>query len=651
MQSSKCGLWDNLLLLTIISLNLASCGVPTDVDIPLPSVKTPEPAQTLIVPTPEPPPKTLVVCLNKEPTSLYLYSQEYQYGDTSKEANAVLEAIYDGPLDLINYEVQSVLLQRVPDLSTGEDARLEDITLMEGDVYLNPETLQPERLMRGKPYLPSGCRASDCIQIYEGGVVVMQRMVVDFHLKPGLTWSDGEPLTASDSVFSYMLDVHPDTPTTKYLVERTLSYVALDDVTVRWFSIPSFLDTEYATNFWTPLPEHILGEYTPAELLSADETTQQPLGWGPYVIQERKAGEYILMKANSNYHRASEDLPKFDLLMYRFLGSDVTSAIQQLLTGECDLLDESLFNEDALPILLEMQEEERLKLIWAPGAEMERLDFNLSPLGETTVGALFVDGRTRQAIAGCIDRQRIIDEVFFGMSVVPDTYVSPSHPDHDDNLVPIPYSVSLSIAILEEIGWQDDDGAAETPRVAMGVSGIRDGTPFSFTYLTTGGSHRELVAERLQSDLSLCGLEINIEFSDPDAVTAAWPEGLVFGRSFDMVGWSWSDWISPLCEMFAGREIPSSDNPFGSNASAFNNSDYNLACDTILYGPSGTQAYDEAVKKTQEIFSSEIPAIPLYLRPRFVAISNDLCGVEIDSLTFTSLWGLESYDSGDECDG
>jgi len=649
MRSSKCGLRE-FLLLTAISLILASCGVPTDVDVPLPSVKTLEPVQTLVVPTPEPPPKALIVCLNQEPASLYLYSQEFLYGDTSKEANAVLQAIYDGPLDLINYEVQAVLLQKVPDLSSGEDARLEDITLLEGDVYLNPETLQPERLMRGKPYLPSECRTSDCIQTYEGGAVVMQRMVVDFRLKPGLTWADGEPLTASDSVFSYMLDLHPDTPTTKYLAERTLSYIALDDVTVRWFSIPSFLDTEYATNFWTPLPEHILGDYTPAELLSAEETTQNPLGWGPYVIQERKAGEYILMEANPNYHRASEGFPTFDLLMYRFLGSDVTSAIQQLLTGECDLLDESLLDEDAIPILLEMQEEGRLKLIWALSAEMGRLDFNLSPIGETSVGALFVDGRTRQAIAGCIDRQRIIDEVFFEMGVVPDTYISPSHPDHDDNLMPIHYNVSQSTTILEGVGWQDDDGVAETPRVAMGVPGIRDGRTFSFTYLTAAGSHRESVAERLKSDLSMCGLEMNIEFGDPDAITAAWPEGLVFGRGFDVVGWSWPDWISPLCEMFAGREIPSNDNPFGSNASAFNNSDYNLACDTILYGPSGTQTYDEAAKKTQEIFSSEIPAIPLYLRPRFVAISNDLCGVEIDPLNFTTLWGLESYGSGDECE-
>lgn len=478
----------------------------------------------------------------------------------------------------------------------------------------------------------------------------MQRMVVDFRLKPGLTWSDGEPLTAADSVFSYMLDLDPGTPTTKYLVERTISYTALDEVTVRWTSIPSFLDTEYATNFWTPLPEHILGNYTPVELLSIAETTHQPLGWGPYVIQEWKVGEYILMKANPYYHRASEGLPKFDILMYRFLGGDVTSAVQQLLTGECDLLDESLLNEVAVPILLEQQAEGRLKLIWTPGAEMERLDFNLSPLGEASENPLFVDGRIRQAIAGCIDRQRIIDEVLFGMSVVPDTYVSPSHPKHNHNLEPIAYDVTEAMAILEALGWQDDDSLPETPRVAMGVPGVRFGTPLSFTYYSAGGELRESVAEIIKSDLSICGVEMKIEISDMETIAAPWPEGIVFGRGFDMVGWSWPDWISPLCEMFAEREIPTDDNPYGSNASAFMDINYNQACDTILYGPPETQAYDEAVQITQQIFTSEIPAIPLFLRPRFIAFSNSLCGVEIDPLVFTTLWGLEALDSGEACE-
>ena len=637
-------------ILISVGLVFSACSMPTEVDIPLTLVPTPAEVPTEVAPTPEPPPsKTLVVCLNQEPTSLYLYSDAYLYGSASREASAVLQAIYDGPIDIINYEYHPVILQELPDLAGGKNARLEEVTILEGDVYLNPVTLQPEVLSVGKPYLPAGCEGSECVQTYQGGEAIVQRLVVDFHLLPKLTWSDGEPLTAADSVFSYELDLNGDTPTTKYLVDRTYTYQALDEVTVRWTGIPGFLDTEYAANFWSPLPEHILGGYTPAELLTAEEVNTRPIGWGPYVIQEWRAGDHILLAVNPNYYRASEDLPNFDFLIFRFLGSDVTSAVQQLLTGECDLLGESLLPEEALPILLELQEAGNLKLAWTPGAEMERIDFNLAPVGPSAEEALFAEARTRRAIAGCINRQRIVEEVLLGLSVVPDTYLSPAHPYHHDDLETIPYDVSTATALLEEVGWRDDDDASETPRVAMGVPGVHDGTRLSFTYLTVRGFFREAVAEQLQADLATCGVEVTVIVDDAHAIAAPWPEGLAFGRGFDVVGWPWPDWISPLCEMFAGREIPSDDNPWGSNASAFDNQDYNLACDTILLGPAGSQAYLEAIRQTQEIFTNELPALPLYLKPRIVAYTEEMCGIEVDPLAFSVIWALESYDSGDSC--
>ena len=344
-----------------------------------------------------------------------------------------------------------------------------------------------------------------------------------------------------------------------------------------------------------------------------------------------------------------ENLPNFNFLMFRFLGSDVTSAVQQLLTGECDVLDESLLHDESLSMLIEFEEAGRLKLAWAPGGEMERLDFNLAPVDQSAENSLFDDLRTRRAIAGCIDRQRIVDELLFGRSEVPDSYISPFHPHHQAELDSIQYDVSVAQEMLQEIGWRDDDGSPETPRVAMGVPGTHSGTTLAFTYLTADDGIRQAVAEALKSDLAQCGVEMKVEFYNPDEITAPWPEGPVFGRGFDVVVWSWPDWISPLCEMFAGREIPSKENPYGSNASGFDNQDYNLACDTILLGLVESQAYFEAIRQTQEIFTNQLPALPLYLKPRIVAYTEEMCGIEVDSLSFSFLWSLEGYVSGDSC--
>ncbi len=637
-------------VLILVSLVLVGCSAPTEIDVPLTFVPPAETTPTEIVPTPEPPPpKTLIVCLNQEPASLFLYNDAYLHGDAYQETNAVLQAIYDGPLDIVDFGIQPVILERVPDIQDGEDAVLEEVILREGDVYLNPVTLLPEVFAPGKSYLPSGCQDLSCIEEYQGGDVTTDRMVVDFHILPGILWSDGEPLKAEDSVFSFELDRQLDT-TTKYLVDRTYEYRELDELTVRWIGIPGFFDKEYRMNFWHPLPRHAIRGYSTVDWVEAEDTNRRPIGWGPYVIREWRSGEQILMQANSNYFRLSEGIPKFNFLIYRFIGNDVNAAVQQLLTGECDLLDESLMPDEALPTLLNLQEAERLKLAWSPSAELERFDFNLAPIGGGDNQALFADARTRRALAGCIDRQRIIDEILFGLSVVPESYLSPAHPDHSDALEPIIYDIQMASASLEEIGWIDDDDSPSTPRVAMGVPGIRGGTPLSFTYLTTAGYFHQAVIEQLQADWASCGAEVEVVYEDPFIISAVWPDGPVFGRSFDVVGWSWPDWISPLCEMFAGREVPSDENPYGSNASGFNDPEYNLACDMILLGLAGSEAYQQAVRETQEIFNAEVPALPLYLTPRVVAHVNEMCGVHIDPLAFSVLWALEGYDLGENCE-
>jgi len=83
---------------------------------------------------------------------------------------------------------------------------------------------------------------------------------------PGITWSDGTPLTAEDSVFSYRLAqavlvqmeksgyAGPSPDHSVDLVSQTASYTALDERTVRWVGVPGFLDRDYQANLVTPLP-------------------------------------------------------------------------------------------------------------------------------------------------------------------------------------------------------------------------------------------------------------------------------------------------------------------------------------------------------------------------------------------------------------
>src|SRR3972149_5216762 len=122
----------------------AGCRAPSFVESPLnlgtASAATPGSA----IPTMPRPPSLLVICLGEEPSSLYLYQA------SSPEARTILEAIYDGPFDVVGYQYQPALLESTPTLGNGQ-ARLEAVTVSEDALYFNPETRLPEALSPGKP--------------------------------------------------------------------------------------------------------------------------------------------------------------------------------------------------------------------------------------------------------------------------------------------------------------------------------------------------------------------------------------------------------------------------------------------------------------------------------------------------------------------
>ncbi len=632
---------------------LAACARPIELDIPFTPRATSAPGPTEPVSTLEPLPTTLIVCLGQEPDSLYRYSPEYLYGGTGRAAETVLQAIYDGPFDVRSYRYEPVILDKIPNLSDG-DARVETVLVDPGELYFNPERLQPANLTRGDRYLPAGCNSPECMQAYTGGQVSMDRMVVDFRLRPGVEWSDGEPLTAQDSVFSFELDRQVDTPTPKTQVDRTASYEALDAQTVRWTGIAGYADSEYFSNFWSPLPQHVLGDRSALDLLRAEGTTVTPMGWGPYVIEEWRAGEDIQLRRNPGYFRGAEGLPAFDYLLFRFLKDGSAGSIEQLLTSECDVLDESAvadaldveqLDESALSVLVDLQAGGRIELSAAFGPELERFEFGLTPVPGAGVPPIFSDPRTRAGIAACLDREGFIREVLHGLSAVPATYLSPEHPLYAGETALAEFNRQEGIRLLEEAGWIDADGDPATARAAQGVEGVAQAAELSFAFLTSPDGFHRSAAEHFRADLAVCGVELVIDLRPAAELFAAWPDGPAFGRSFQTLGWAWPGWVSPLCEMFAGWEIASEGNPFGANASGFADPVYDSACAVLLHGRPGSPEYLAAAEQTQAIFAEQLPAIPLYMRPRVIAHGAQICGLETDPTAFSALWNIEELRS------
>ncbi len=162
------------------------------------------------------------------------------------------------------------------------------------------------------------------------------------------------------------------------------------------------------------------------------------------------------MLKNPYYFRAGEGLPRIDILNFRFT-PDPETAVSELLSGDCDLLDPSIPLDGQVALLKSLDEQGQVKAYFSPSVVMEQLAFGIFP-AEYDNGInpdfdrpnFFGDVRVRQAVAMCIDRQRIVDEVMIGLTSVPDSYVPSSHPLHAPGLPGYTFDVSAANALLDQ---------------------------------------------------------------------------------------------------------------------------------------------------------------------------------------------------------
>lgn len=623
-----------------------------------------QPVEIIVTATPEPTAvpvmeeRTLVICIGQEPDTLY------GYGGSMLAASQVLEALRDGPIDNRSFDYQAVILEKMPSLADG-DAVIQQVEVNPGDAMVDNDA-NPATLAAGVVYRPSGCTSADCAVTYADGdgAVMMDQLVVTFKLLPGLLWSDGTPLTANDSVYSYNLNADPDTPASKYANDRTASYEALDDVTNVWTGMPGYMDSTYFVNFWAPYPEHIYGQYTAAELLTAEESSRKPTGWGAYMVSDWATGDSISLVKNENYFRASEGLPKFDNLVYRIAGENSNANIAKILSGECDIVDQTSHLDDQSELLLELSAAGQVNATFVTGTVFEHADFGIQPVdyddgyqAATDRPDFFGDVRTRRAMTMCMDRQAVVDTVMFGQSLVLDSYLPPQHPLFNANVTHYDFDVAAGSALLEEAGWVDDDGDATTPRVYAGDNPqIPAGTVLSINYWTTNATQRVQATQLLAQTMAECGIEAKLEYFPSGEYFADGPDGPIFGRRFDIGQFAWLTGVAPPCDLWITDQIPGPlESGFagwgGSNDAGFSNADYDAACKAALASLPGQPAYEENHLLAQEIFADQLPQAPLYLRLKLAATRPDMCNFIMDPTNNSEIWNVEAFDYGASCGG
>jgi len=638
-----------LYCLMVVLLLLSGCknqGIS-----PSPTAISPTSTFPTILPTLIPT-RLLTICIGKEPSSLFIYN------DSSISAQNIRQAIYDGPFDVNDFQYEEVILENIPTIANNE-IFFEPITVNQGDLIIDSNGNLLE-MSNGTSFLPAGCKDASCVSVSDGQTPVqMDHLFVQYKLLNGIKWSDGQPLTANDSVYSYEIAKALYPRARSELISITQTYKALNETTIEWKGIPGYRGSDVLTNFFSPLPRHAWGHLPFEELLSNETVNRSPLGWGPYVIDEWTVGDHITLSRSTNYYRNLDGLPTFDTLVFRFV-PDADEATAALLAGECDYLDESTRLESNLAQLITLQEEGQIRTLIDEGAAWEHLDFGIIILNPSLLG-FFHQKEARQAVAWCLDRQRIVDEVFSGNSLVAENYIPPKHPLFNPEIKRYSFDPSTGIRLLDSVGWLDQDGNTSTPRLAQGVDGIPDGTALEMTLLTTDEEEKGKVAQIMQESLAQCGIKINISSMTPSEFYAPGPEGLVFGRNFSLSQFGWISpnnvilGVSPPCSLYTSPEIPGPYPEYprgwgGANVAGYSNQEFDQTCQLANSTLPEDPRYQSAHYQAQLVFTDELPALPLYLRPKIVAMRPDICLVDSEVAAGFSLSKIELINYGEDCD-
>ncbi len=338
-------------------------------------------------------------------------------------------------------------------------------------------------LKAGVMVRPSGCRSTECAISWDGTeALYLDQMVVRFQLTDGLTWSDGTPLKAIDSVFSFDLASDPQAPGLQWMESRTAGYTAESDSVVLWMGVPGFTTAEIEALFWQPLPSHLFAADATWASVSADPRWSAELAsLGVYQLAVWTADSLQLVK---NHYYTTDDAA-YGEIQIRVI-PDLENALAAFSNGTCDVLDQSYHLERDADTVATLQADPEAALLVEQTSSWSQLAFGIKPASydeyyNPVYGDrpdFFGDARTRQAIASCLDREAIQEAVFAGLAELWPSFVSGDETtlSMEEQLVRDPQKVAQ---LLEAVGWRDHDLNPDTPLQAWYVYGIPTNTTFN----------------------------------------------------------------------------------------------------------------------------------------------------------------------------
>jgi len=337
-----------------------------------------------------------------------------------------------------------------------------------------------------------------------------------FHLRDGVVWSDGVPVTTDDVRWTWTAQRDPDIAWENADSKSWITDVeAVDPRTVRFHFSRVYAKQFLDANEGAILPRHAWEKIPFAQWRKSAEWFRQHLVVdGPFTVASWEHQQQVVLKRNDRYYE--QGLPRLDRVVLRQL-SDQAAGFSQLLSGELDFVAQ--ISPADIP---RVKANPRLALIPYWTNLYVTVDWNND-------NPLFKDPEVRRALTLAIDRQTIVDTILGPYGRVADSHVISTVWAHDPSLRPWPYDPAEARRILAAKGWKDTDG-----------DGIldRDGRPFAFELITNAGNQwRTDATVMIQDQLKQVGVRVTprqVEFNTLIAQTNAGKyEAAMFGYTMD----------------------------------------------------------------------------------------------------------------------
>ncbi|MDQ3653532.1 MAG: peptide ABC transporter substrate-binding protein [Chloroflexota bacterium] len=339
---------------------------------------------------------------------------------------------------------------------------------------------------------------------FENGLLASDLSSVTFNLLPGVLWSDGQPFTADDVVFTWEWNVDEANGSIDRTSWELLSNVeAVDELTVLatfgsptigWFQpFGSNIGVIYPRHFWD-------GKDAAAANL---EFAESPIGTGAFVLESLAPNDQVIYLANESYREPNK--PFFSRVIIKG-GGDAPSAVRAVTsTADWDLAFTLQIDSTALEAALGDQG----AVYGPPGTGVEKIQFNFSDPNTEVDGQrsqkdtphpFLTDKAVRQAISLAINRQVLSDNLYAGApSEPPGRNILAGMDIYDSPNTTWEFNPEAAAAMLDEAGWVLNGNVRE-----------KDGMRLSLKYVTTTAEVRQKVQAVVKDNLVDIGFDVEL---------------------------------------------------------------------------------------------------------------------------------------------